>query len=78
MCCSCCDINIMASLIHLQHVLHYIACNVTARAFLACTLIARRGAEAGGILGVNTPTFLVLQPPLFVGAQKCKLERKGN
>ena len=39
-----------------------------------------RGAEAGGILGVNTPppTFLVLHPPLFEGSQKWELEREGN
>ena len=37
-----------------------------------CSLRLRgRGAEAGGILGINTP-------PLFGGLKKCKLERVGN
>ena len=37
-----------------------------------CSLRLRcRGAEAGGILGVNTP-------PTFWGTQKWKLERVGN
>ena len=39
-----------------------------------CSLRLRdRGAEAGGILGVNTPA-----PPLFGGPKKWKLERVGN
>ena len=38
-----------------------------------CSLRLRgRGAEAGGILGINTP------PPLFGGLKKWKLERVGN
>ena len=34
-----------------------------------------RGAEAGGILGVNTPTFLALHPPLFRVPKKWELGR---
>ena len=37
-----------------------------------------RGAEAGGILGVNTPHFFGLTPTSFGGPQKWKLEREGN
>ena len=38
-----------------------------------CSLrLKGRGAEAGGILGVNTA------PPLFGGPKKWKLERVGN
>ena len=35
-----------------------------------------RGAEAGGILGVNTPTFLALHPQLFRTCQRTEV-REG-
>ena len=41
-------------------------------------MIACRGAEAGGILSVNTPHFFGLAPPLFGGPQKWELGRGNN
>ena len=34
------------------------------------SMSAGRGAETGGILGVNTPAFFTIHPPLFRPHQK--------
>ena len=41
-------------------------------------IIEIRGAEAGGILGVNTPHFFGLTPPTFWRFQKMKVREGGQ